>query len=215
VDKSYTLTYKADVQAKVDPVAAVKIYEQALDLWPDNPQALFGLGDCKEAITGDPKAAIPYYRKGLFDGTTSEFDASSYYSDQLLLTASLLFERGGEHAVAVKIYNRAAASVNRDLERKAYGWKLYSAKGEIPIPYEPTRLPILTDKSTSLDLACYAHVGLGIDSTKHGLQIDRSEFETAMAIENTPVAKFYLDKNKKEHPNLYTDTKPVQQSKQR
>jgi len=207
---SMTITLKAEQQAKVDPAAAVKLYEQALDLWPDNCDALFGLGDCKEKITGDPKSAIPYYRKGLFDSTTGDFDKHAYYPDQLLLDSALLFERAGELSTAIKLYNRAAVSLNHDEERRAYGRKISSSKGEIPNPYVPVLLPILTDKATALDLACHAYVGRGIYSHWHGLQTDQADFEAAVAIKDTPVARFYLDQFKKEHPNLYKDGKPVQ-----
>jgi tetratricopeptide (TPR) repeat protein len=172
------------------------LYEQALQLYPTDFEALIGLGDCKETLTGDPKAAIPYYRKALFDSTTGDFRKNTYFNDTTLLTAALLFQRASEMPEALKLYNRAAKQMR-------YWPHKTTLQHPVPLPY-------LTSDASPLDLSALIHVGLGLDSEGHGLQTEQADFESAAAIKDTPISRFYLEKFKKEHPNLYKDGKPVQ-----
>jgi tetratricopeptide (TPR) repeat protein len=194
-------------KAKSDPVAADKLDEQALQLWPDNDNALTGLGDCKERITGNPKVAIPYYRKAFFDNATGRIKYPGFPND--LLTAALLFERAGEKADAVRLYNCAANDLNRVLKRRAANYKIGTAKGNIPMPYTPVLLPEMSDESAPLDLACYTHVGLGLAEQGGRDEQARADFESAVSIKDTPIARYYLAKHKKDSPGYYRDQKPA------
>jgi tetratricopeptide (TPR) repeat protein len=193
--KSATLSQKAVVEAKVDPVKASKMFAQALILWPDNFVALTGLGDCKETITGDPKAAIPYYRKALTNKQTGELNIRIGNDYATFFNAALLFQRAGELSDAVKIYNVAAKEIS---------YNHHSGKLRIAQP-----LPQLTNEATSLDVACNAHVGLGITEEYGQDEQARADFESAVAIKDTDVARYYLAKHKKEHPGYYRDQKPA------
>jgi len=185
---------KAEMLSRSNPAAAAKLYEQILREQPGFGPALFGLGDCKEAMTNDPKAAVPYYSKALFRTSVGLVDNGPYpgitpgISGPRLLKAALVFEGAGEHATAVKLYDKVVAEhIN------------FQRTNAVPIA-----LPILTDTSSSLELLSYTHVAQGIEN---GLSLEdqRVEFETAVAIKKSDVAEFYLNKHRAAHPELYKD----------
>jgi len=213
VDQSYALAKQADMQAKTDTAKAIKTYRQALDIFPDCPIALFGLGDCMEKLTGDPKAAIPYYRKVLFAKSVGKNTADyADFGDSIQLNAALLFERAGELDDAKILYNSAATRINKSEQSRFDYLKKHTTEDVSHITNDPGILPILTDKSTAPDVACYANVGLGITDANGALNEEpRAHFEEAVAIKDCDVARYYLNKHKKEHPEAYVNDAPKPQ----
>lgn len=120
---SVDLTKGADTAAQLGkwPLAAAQ-YQKALDLWPDNPDGLYGLGQCA-AAAGDLPHAIGYYRKAIYTGEPARDSAAPLAPDnglhtndvKRLMEFALLLNHAGQTAEAVFIYNHAAALL--DYER--------------------------------------------------------------------------------------------------
>ena len=56
---------EADSLLETHPSDAFALYNHVLQLDPNIPRALYGLGDCEEALTGDSAEAAKYYRRAL------------------------------------------------------------------------------------------------------------------------------------------------------
>ena len=66
LDKSVDLAKAGDADAeRRDWPQAITHYQQALDLWPDNSTALYGLGKAADAA-GDIASAVRYYRTATY-----------------------------------------------------------------------------------------------------------------------------------------------------
>jgi hypothetical protein len=170
---------------------------------------LIGLGDCREKITGDPKAAVSYYDKALFDAATGNVTTSLGAPAAMWFNAALLFEETGELSDSVKLYNKGIDEVNADLDWRAKNSRIdTSDRGVIHTPYTPVLLPILTSKSTLLDVAAMCHAGLGIEERVGSQDKARIDLETSLAIKKTYVAGYYLGQLRADAPQLFKDEKP-------
>jgi len=202
------LIRQADQLSKTNPTGAEPLYRKALEIAPGDYYALIGLGDCREKISGDPKDAVPYYRKALFVPATGNVTslgapAATWFND------ALLFEEAGELADSVKLYNKGIEEINAGLDWRAKNSKIYTSdKGVILTPYTPVLLPVLTEKSTFLDVAANAHLGLGLTEEVGEPEKARVDFEAALNIKKTPEAEHYFAKFRGDHPNLFKDEKP-------
>jgi tetratricopeptide (TPR) repeat protein len=195
------------------PAAAEKLYLQAMDIYPKGmipdyvPGAIEGYANCEEKLVGNANAAFPYYRRAVYDPTTGDVRAGVGNDPNWAFRAALLFERNDQLADANKLYNAAAHEVNRILSARVSGQPHH--KRHTPPPPAPVYLPEMTDKSTSLDVAGYSTLGLGI-GCMIGISNDdaRPYLKEAVAIKDTDEARYYLNKHKKEHPHAYVDVKP-------
>lgn len=97
-------------------------YQAALTLWPDNPDGLYGMGQCA-AAAGDLPRAISDYRLAVYADKTKEpgsygtVPGDGFQTNDIkrLMEFALLLGRVGQTQESVFIYNRAAALM--DYER--------------------------------------------------------------------------------------------------
>jgi len=180
---SAKLTKKANLLAKTNPAAAIKLYEKLVQLDKRDEAAILGIGDCKERITGNPKSAVPYYYHVMFVMHTGIGDILPPVK---LLKAALLFKRAGDVSLAVKLYDRCRLEVTT----------------------EPNMMfPYLNNKATASDVACLANVGLGLDNSITPKE-QRAYLEKAVAIKKSYIAQYYLNQHRQRYPELNKVQKP-------
>jgi hypothetical protein len=141
------------------------------------------------------------------------------------LKTALLLEENGDLEHAKQLYNRAIEPLNYEHDNSSAA---YVAAQQIPLsPSEDASekyvsgrmapknwrtkklidvlLPEATADTTGAELACNAHVALGIDNHGQSESDRRIDFETALAIKDTPITRYYLNKHKQEHPEAYVN----------
>lgn len=96
--------------------AAGDYYQQALDLWPDDSVALYGLGQCA-AAAGDIDHAINFYRRVVYTNDPSRYGTvpgDRYNTNDVtrLMEFVLLLSKGGHKEEALTVYRRAAGLLN-------------------------------------------------------------------------------------------------------
>ncbi len=117
IDKSVDLAKAGDEAAgRGDWLQATASYQQALDLWPDNSTALYGLGKAADAA-GDTAKAIGYYRRVIYTNDPNRHgtvvgDGFDTNDVARLMEFALLLSKAGQEPEALTVYRRAAHLLN-------------------------------------------------------------------------------------------------------
>ena len=139
IDKSADLAKAGDADAELRnwPQAAAQ-YQDALSLWPDNPDGLYGLGQCA-AAAGDLTQAVSYYRLVIYTkapGYSGAVPGNGFQTNDVkrLMQFVLLLGRAGQATEGVLVYNRAAFLLDYE------GEAVPVVKASLPeLAMEPTR----------------------------------------------------------------------------
>lgn len=143
---SYKLSKAGDVFAKQgDWQNAQDNYQKALDEYPTNPEALYGLGECSR-IAGDITQEIEYDRKALYSSRSGKpYDDGFQTSDTVkLMKFAILLSQAGYGDEARTVYHHAAGLLNY-MDGKQNIPIMLPALGPAPgqLPYTPRRLQAL------------------------------------------------------------------------
>ena len=143
-DDSIALAKQGDAAAAQGHWKAARdYYQQALDLWPEDDLALYGLGQCA-AAAGDTVSAIGYYRRVIYTDDSSRYGTvpgDGYNTNDVtrLMEFVLLLSKDGQEEEALKVYRRAAGLLNyRD--GKQYLDVLFPDFGPNGWAYTPRRM---------------------------------------------------------------------------
>jgi len=150
---SLTLTKEGDSSVqRLDWQDAKQEYQQALDLWPNNLNALYGLAKCSQA-TGDQAKAVAYYRRAVYSDDPADKGFRENNTSRLMEFAILL-NKTGQTAEAIRCYNHAASLLDfEDSENHGGKPALKVVFPEIvlgdalpeQVQYTPERLQALAD----------------------------------------------------------------------
>ncbi len=149
------LTKQGDADAGLGNwTQAAQHYQDALALWPDNPEGLYGLGQCA-AARGDLTQAVSYYRLAIYTkepGYVGMVPGSSFQTNDVerLMQFVLLLGRAGQAAEGVLVYNRAALLLDYEGESAPVVKVLLPELAVEPtqpnqVQYTPERLQALAD----------------------------------------------------------------------
>ncbi len=112
LDKSVDLAKAGDEAAeRGDRPQATTHYQQALDLWPDNSTALYGLGKAAD-VAGDTASAVRYYRTATFADNSPHTQWNAQTNDVARLMEFALLSKAGQKPEALTVYHRAAHLLN-------------------------------------------------------------------------------------------------------
>ena len=144
--RSYKLSKAGDDFAKQgDWQNAQDNYQKALDEFPTNPDALYGLGECSR-IAGDIAQEVEYDRKALYSSRTGKsYDDGFQTSDTVkLMKFAILLSQAGYADEARTVYHHAAGLLNY-MDGKQNIPIMLPAFGLAPgqLPYTPRRLQAL------------------------------------------------------------------------
>ncbi len=192
IDKSVDLAKAGDEAAgRGDWPQATTSYQQALDLWPDNSTALYGLGKAADAA-GDTAKAIGYYRRVIYTNDPNRhgtvvgdgFDTNDVVR---LMEFALLLSKAGQEPEALAVYRRAAHLLNYQ-DADTNGGK----------PYLKVLLPEFgTDPNaaayTPQRLQAMARVAISIEKGAHGSKDALPQAQEAVRLyPASPITYFYL-----------------------
>lgn len=190
LDKSVDLATAGDADAgRGDWAQASAHYQQALDLWPDNSTALYGLGKAADAA-GDTTTAIRYYRTATFADNSPHTKWNTQTNDvTCLMEFALLLSKAGQEPEARAVYNRAAHLLNYQ-DADTNGGKPYLKvllpefeSGSDPLAYTPHRLQAM------------AHVAISIEAGGSGAKETIPQVQEAVRLyPDSPITNFYLGK---------------------
>lgn len=164
-------------------------YQQALDLWPGNSDALYGLAQCSQ-LTGDQAKAVEYYRKAVYSDNPADKGFGETHTNRLMQFV-LLLNKTGQVAEALSVYNHAAAALDYEDGDVQHGkQKLKVLLPEVvvertlgdQVQYTPERLQALAD--TAL-----AHEEMGFGSDKEALAHIK---EAVKLFPDTAVTHYYF-----------------------
>lgn len=165
--------------------AAGLYYNQALDLWSESPDALYGLAQCAHAA-GDTAREADYYRKAVYQSSyqqgTEQPPPFRETGIPRLMEAAIVLSKAGQAAEAIYVYHHAAAIVNYT-SGKPNLQVLLPAFGNAPgqLSYTPQRLQAL------------AHVAQSIVSKTFDGTVVVSEAQEAVRVSpDSPIANYYL-----------------------
>ena len=141
--RSYKLSKAGDDFAKQgDWQNAQDNYQKALDEYPTNPDALYGMAEYSR-IAGDTNQEIEYDRKALYSGRTGQPDDDGFRTIDTvkLMRFALLLSQNGYADEAQTVFNRAA-NVLDYMDGKPNLPRLLPPFGTGPgqVPYTPQRL---------------------------------------------------------------------------
>lgn len=167
---SLALTKEGDISVqRSNWKVAQQEYQEALDLWPDNLDALYGLAKCSQAA-GDQAKALTYYRQAIYSTNPADKGFRENNTSRLMEFA-LLLNKARQTAEAMFVYNHAAFLLDFE-DSENHGGKPYlkvllpelAAEPTLPeqVQYTPERLQALAD--TAL-----AHEEMGFGSSKEAL----------------------------------------------
>ena len=192
LDNSIALSKQGDVAIKGGNWAqAQTYYQQALEVWPDNSNALYGLGKCADAA-GDTAGAIGYYRKVIYTNDPHRYGTvphDGYGTNNVtqMMEFVLLLSKTGQQQEALAVYNRAAHLLNyRDADTnggKPYLKVLLPEFGVDPnaAVYTPQRLQAM------------ARVALSIEEGAFGSKDALPQAQEAVRLyPASPITYFYL-----------------------
>lgn len=166
-------------------------YQDALDLWPDNALALYGLAKCAES-DGDKAAAIGYYRTAIYSHDPKVYGTipgDGYRTNDAgrMMEYVLLLSQAHQDAEAQKVYKRAAYVLNYQ-DSKFNGGKPFLkvllpefGTGPGQVAYTPQRLQAM------------AHVTLSLLSSWFDGKVAMPEIQKAIQLyPDSAVANYYL-----------------------
>ena len=178
-------------QAKSDWGTAKSRYLDAIDLWPDNSSALYGLAKCA-VNDGDTEAALGYYRKIVYSHSPNVYGTApgdGYGTNNVgrMMEFVLVLSQAHQDAEAQKVYKQAAHVLNYQDSQSNGGRPflkvLLPEFGPAPgqVAYTPQRLQAM------------AHVTLSILSAGFDGKVEMSEVRKALQLyPDSPVAYYYL-----------------------
>ena len=191
IGPSFKLSQSGDEAAKnEDWQTARSKYQDALNLWPENPLAIYGLAKCAE-LDGDTTAAIGYYRKAIYYqgpkvASTIPNDGFQTNDVSRLMEYALLLSQTHQEIEAQKVYKRAAHLLNYQDSQfnngKPFLKVLLPEFGTAPhqIAYTPQRLQAM------------AHVTLSLYSSWFDGKIAMPEIQKALQLyPNSAVVYYY------------------------
>lgn len=170
-------------------------YQKALDIWPDNTFALYGLGNYAASI-GNTATAIKYYRKAVYSDNPYEApDGIRENNSGRLMEYALLLSKAGQQKEALTIYRRGAHVLNY-LDGKP--------NLVVPLPgFEPGEWA-----NTPKHLQAMTHLGLAIDETGFGDALVEKHLQQAVALApDSPLPYFYRAEHEKKIPAGYKKAK--------
>ena len=166
-------------------------YRQALDLWPDSANALYGMGKCADAA-GDTAGAITYYRtviyprKPVSPGSPAD-DRYTTNNVVRLMEFVLLLDKGGQKQEALAAYHQAAQLLNYQ-DADTHGGKPYLKVLLPKFDGSPDALPY-----TSQHLQAMAHTAICIEQENFGGDADLWQAKEAVRLyPDSPITNFYL-----------------------
>ena len=164
-------------------------YQEAIDLWPDNSLALYGLAKCAEN-EGDSVAAIGYYRTAIYSHDPKVYGTvpgDGYQTNNVgrMMDFAIELNRVGQWAEARKVYTRAAHLLNYQDSQyhngKPFLKVLLPEFGPGQTAYTPQRLEAM------------AHVTLSILSAGFDGKVAMPELQKALQLyPDSAVAYYYL-----------------------
>ncbi len=175
---------------KGDWQTAQSKYQDALDLWPDNTLALYGLAKCAEN-DGDTAAAIGYYRMAIYSHDPKVYGTvpgDGYRTNDVrrMMEYVLLLSQAHQDIEAQKVYKRAAYVLNYQ-DSKFTGKPFLKVllpefgPGSGQVAYTPQRLQAM------------AHVTLSILSAGFDGKVAMPEIQKALQLyPDSAVANYYL-----------------------
>jgi len=166
-------------------------HRQALDLWPNSANALYGLEKCADAA-GDTAGAITYYRTVIYPRKPVPPEAPTddrYTTNNVvrLMEFVLLLDKGGQKQEALAAYHQAGHLLNyRDADTN--GGKPYLKVLLPEFDGSPDALPY-----TSQHLQATAHAAICIEQENFGGDADLWQAKEAVRLyPDSPVTNFYL-----------------------
>ncbi len=147
---SYDLSKVGDNFAKQgDWQNAQEAYQKALDLYPTNRQALYGMAACSQTA-GDTNAQLSFYRKVVYSINPADRGFSETDPEKLMQFV-LLLSQAGYADEALTVYTHAASLLNY-MDGKQNIPMMLPAFGSAPgqVPYSAKRVKAL------------AHVGIAV-----------------------------------------------------
>ena len=192
LDNSIAFSKQGDAAIKGGNwVQAQTYYQQALELWPDNSNALYGLGKCADAA-GDTAGAISYYRKVIYTNDPHRYGTiphDGYGTNDVtqMMEFVLLLSKAGQKPEALAVYHRAAHLLNyRDADTNGGKPHLkvllptFDAEPDAAV-YTPPRLQAM------------AHVAISIEEGDFGSKDALTQAQEAVRLyPDSPVPYFYL-----------------------
>lgn len=191
IGPSAKLSEAGDAAAqKGDWETARNKYLDALNLWPDNTLALYGLAKCAEN-DGDTAAAIGYYRTAIYSQDRKVYGTipgDGYRTNDVgrMMEYVLLLSQAHQDVEAQKVYKRAAHVLNyqdSQFTGKPFLKVLLPEFGNAPgqIAYTPQRLQAM------------AHVTLSLLSAWFDGKVAMPEIQKALQLyPDSAVANYYL-----------------------
>jgi len=191
IDKSVDLAKTGDEAAgRGDWPQATTSYQQALDLWPDNSTALYGLGKAADAA-GDTASAVRYYRTATFADNSPHTKWNTQTKDiARLMEFVLLLNKVGQQAEALAVYRRAAHLLNYQ-DADTNGGK----------PYLDVLLPEFGNSPsewafTPQRMEAMALVGIAYEREDFDHKLAQVELQKAIDLApDSPVPYFYKGRN--------------------
>ena len=188
LDNSIALSKQGDIAIKGGNwTQAHTYYQQALEVWSDNSNALYGLGKCADAA-GDTPSAVRYYRTATYAENSPHTKWNTQTNNVTrLMEFVLLLSKTGQQQEALAVYNRAAHLLNyRDADAnggKPYLKVLLAEFGTDPdaVAYTPARLQAM------------AHIALSIEAGAFGSKDALPQAQQAVRLyPDSPIPYFYL-----------------------
>ncbi len=191
IGASYRLAEAGNVAAKKeDWQTAGNQYQAALDLFPSNEMALYGLAKCAET-NGNLDAAVGYYRTAIYSHDPKVYaafpgDGFNTNNVEKMMDFVLTLSRDRQDAEAQKVYKQAAYVLNYEGSKftgKPFVRVLLPEFGMAPgdIAETPERLQAMAYVALSLE---HGEIGnpLGIEETQNAVRL----------YPDSPVANYYL-----------------------
>lgn len=177
---SLDIAKQGDATAKGgDWAKAAGYYRQALEVWPDNSRALYGMGQCADAA-GDIAGAVKYYRTATYaDNSPHSTDNTQTNDPARLMEFALLLSKAGQEQEALSVYRRAANLLNY-MDGKQHL--------EVLLPdFRPGGWAYTPQRMQAMAYVGHAHEKEGFDN-----KLAAAELEKAIALApDSPVPYFY------------------------
>ena len=159
-------------------------YQQALDKWANNQDALYGMAECTH-LTGNAAKEIGYYRAAIYLDTPKGKDIQES-SPKRLMEFVVLLTQTGQTDEALFIYHHAAASLNYMDGKQNLKVLLPELVAERilaeQVRYTPERLQALAETAI-------AHEELGFGLNKEAVAHMQ---EAVKLFPDSPVTHYYL-----------------------
>ncbi len=173
-------------------------YQEALDIWPQNTEALYGLGRCA-AATGDLAHAISYYHTAVYVpspntlNTYGTVPGDGFQTNDIehLMQFAVLLNKAGQTAEALTVYNHAAYILDyRDSQFTGGKPFLKVMLPELAfVPASPDQVQYTAARLQALANTALAYEEKGFGSGKEATAHMR---EAVKLYPESPVTQYYL-----------------------